>query len=81
MNSEQLLKLHELAVEILPEIQDSVQRIEANAPITQNHYGAYLNLLTPFAQDRVKLLVMSVALGKAGANIEGVSAALRLLEN
>lgn len=62
-----------------------VKHIEAKPPTTENHYGDYMSALAVIAK-RVSdkpasnvYLGIGVALQRAGANKQGVQAALRIM--
>ncbi len=60
-------------------LKESVARIEASIPTTQNHYGDYMRLMTEFVDDKTSRSILALALAQAGANPAGVAAALRVL--
>lgn len=62
-----------LAVDLVP----TVSKIEASAPTTQDHYGAYLSILT-VPDDEVSRKLMALVLIEAGANLGGVTSAMDL---
>ncbi len=68
-----MLFCNSMAVELKP----VVEVIEASDPITKDHYGRYLSILSQ-APTRDERLMFAVALRIAGANAEGVRAALNL---
>ncbi len=54
-----------------------VENIEAARPVTQNHYGRYLEIMLTF-EDVLMRKAVYMALSDAGANPQGVNAAARL---
>ena len=54
-----------------------VRKIEASPPITKDYYGDYLSVLSEFPKGNYRLAV-AIALMRAGANKQGVYAALSL---
>lgn len=69
------------AVSADPEIIKEVEKIEKGVKATQNHYGRYMALLSPYADDKLFLLGLAKGLIQAGANQIGVDSAMRLLVN
>ena len=63
--------------ELVPLVQPEVDRIEGSIATTQDNYGKYMHLLTPYERD-LRLMVSEACI-KAGANAAGVAAALRIL--
>jgi RNA binding exosome subunit len=63
--------------EALELVKPIVQRIEKSLPTTKNHYGDYMTVLS-MDKDPMQMKKMAALLILAGANKEGVSAALKL---
>jgi len=63
--------------ELVPLVQPEVDKIEGSIATTQDNYGKYMHLLTPYERD-LRLMVSEACI-KAGANAAGVAAALRIL--
>ncbi len=60
-------------------LKDAVASIEATSfPTTKNNYGTYMALMSQFCDDKGQAKILAVALIKAGANKEGVRAALKV---
>ena len=57
-----------------------VTDIEARIATTQYHYGDYMAALSQFNKSRTMLYIMSQAMVRAGADVEGVAWAVRLLK-
>ena len=74
LNPEQLALIKELAEDVRP----YVEKIEARPMTTKGHYGDYMGLLSQF-KDKVTQLAMAMACKEAGANVEGVDWAMRML--
>ncbi len=75
MNAEISKIIDELAADLRP----AIARLEAAPAATKGHYGAYMGIIGRIAQSNkgyAKLAVL--ALVRAGANVEGVSAAYKL---
>ena len=70
-------KHEQFIAELVPLVQSEVDRIEASIATTQDHYGKYMHLLTPY-ESGLRLMVSKACI-KAGANAAGVAAALRIL--
>ena len=73
---EQAIKMVRESAKILKPLVDE---IESSQPLTQDHYGRYLTILSKFADNKNKLGFYVAALRVAGANEFGVMAAYRLL--
>jgi hypothetical protein len=74
-------KLSEMLKELEPKASAMVKAIEAQPKVTKDHYGEYLTVLTR-AQDEHSLVaakVLAIALLKAGANQQGLRAALSIM--
>jgi RNA binding exosome subunit len=74
MTAEEQKKALNEALELVKPI---VKRIEASIPSTKNHYGDYMAVLS-MDKDPMQMKKMAALLILAGANKEGVSAALKL---
>ena len=68
-----------LAKELVVDLKPIVQSIETSIPTTKNHYGRYLSILMPLTSDSVKYYCTAKGLILAGANRQGMDAALRYL--
>ena len=65
-----------LAEDLRPE----VKRIEASPATTRGHYGDYMSMLSALAPDSPTMRkLVACALLEAGANVDGVRDALRVL--
>ena len=62
------------------DIIDTVKLIEGRIATTQDHYGDYMNFLTPYQSKATALYIISEALILAGANRKGVAWAIKLLK-
>ena len=73
-------KIEELSKDA--DIVKVVKDIEGGFKTTQNHYGKYLSLLTPYADAKYSAVfhIFSKALIRAGANSSGVSSAIQILK-
>ncbi len=72
-------KLQSLIDDIAKMMAPLVKEIEDGIKTTQNNYGRYGALLSQFSKgDKSKAKVISLALIKAGANVQGVENGLKL---
>jgi hypothetical protein len=74
-------KLSEMLRELEPEASAMVKAIEAKPMVTKDHYGEYLTVLSR-VQDEHSLMaakVLAIAMMKAGANQQGLRAALSIM--
>ena len=55
-----------------------VDGIEKSPKMTQNHYGRYMDILTQFGPDKNAIKLTALALLEAGANRDGLAAAMRI---
>jgi len=62
-----------------PDILEMVKTIESKMATTKGHYGDYMRVLDDYKKNRTMLNVMAQALIGAGANPEGVQAALGIM--
>ena len=79
MNKEAQNLLDNLAKELVVDLQPIVNDIESSIPTTKNHYGRYLSILMPLTADSVKYYCTAKGLILAGANRQGMNAALNYL--
>ena len=79
MKPEAKALLDNLAKELVVDLKPVVDKIEASTPTTKNHYGKYLNILMPLTGDSVKYYCVAKGLILAGANRQGMDAALKYL--
>ena len=63
-----------------PDIQDIVKRVEAKPETTQGHYGDYLGYLNMSGDPGIRT-IFARALIDLGADVRGVSGALRVLNS
>ncbi len=75
MTNEQAQAAIEGVIETLKPI---VKKIEGGPQLTKNHYGQYMGILG-MANDTEAREKLAACLVKAGANIEGIASALKLL--
>jgi len=68
--------ISKLANEFKPLLAD-IHNQDAN---TKNYYGDYLSILSQFADNKGKLKLIALSLMYAGANVEGVEAAVKILQ-
>lgn len=62
--------------DLAADLRATVRQIESGPETTQGHYGDYLSLLSHFPTDRQN--IVALALVRAGANVTGLGAAVRL---
>jgi hypothetical protein len=62
-----------------PDIIAVVRSIESGVKTTKGNYGRYMTVLTPFAQDRISLFVVSRAMLRLGADPYGIQWAIKLI--
>lgn len=62
-----------------PDIKNTVKSIEDGIKTTQGNYGKYMSFLSQFCDNKTSLMVMSMALVKAGADAFGVASAMRII--
>ena len=84
MTDEQKKRVEEIinSLAVDPSVIAAVHDIENDIPTTKNQYGRYMAILTPLSRDgngNGRLYVMAQALIRAGANKEGVSSAVGIL--
>ena len=61
------------------DVKPYVDKIEARPATTKGHYGDYMALLSQFQKDKVIMMAMAMACKRAGADIEGVNWALKMM--
>jgi hypothetical protein len=66
-----------MIADLAKDLREAVTDIEASIELTQNHYGAYLNILS-MAKDGLSKDILVLALIEAGANEQGVRDARKL---
>jgi hypothetical protein len=71
-------KLKQLVTDLAGDLRETVAKIEAKLATTQNHYGDYMALLSSIARDKNTAKIISMALVEAGANVQGVTSAMRV---
>ncbi len=69
--------LGQLLRDLVAELHETVEKIEAGPYLTKGHYGDYMALLSP-ADEYWKRKLVATALMLAGADRDGVADALRL---
>jgi len=74
----------ELAIDNMasdPDVIAAVKSIESDTlKTTQDNYGRYMSILSPFAESgRTMLYIMSQAMIRAGGNANGIAWAVKLL--
>ena len=62
--------------EVVEELRPTVTRIEARLATTRDHYGDYMQMLSPYPREQRSTI--AILLLKAGANQAGVRWAMRL---
>ena len=76
ISEEQKIKLIEvLGKEMVDELIKTVNKIETGIPLTKNHYGAYMAILSRFGSNKILIGNLLVLMG---ANRQGVQDALKL---
>ena len=76
MTKEDQIKLID---EIAEEIRPLVLKLEDTSQVTKNHYARYGSLLTELAgSDKTLARLYGLALKRAGANVAGINAAIRV---
>ena len=66
--------------ELAVDLASTVKSIETSIVTTQDHYGQYLAILSMYREKSLStVMIIAMALIKAGANEEGVHSALSLL--
>ena len=63
---------------LINDLKPLVKGLESGMELTKNHYGSYMSILGR-EQDRKRRLILAYCLQQAGANMEGVRSALRVL--
>ena len=63
---------------IAKDLEPVVSAIEASTPMTQHHYGRYMDILSRFGDDLNTKRLAALALLDAGANAMGVKAAMKI---
>ncbi len=64
---------------LVPDLKPIVDGIEDGIKTTQDHYGAYMNLIMVLGKDDKSVQgIIALALIKAGANESGVKSALKI---
>ena len=71
------IKIGQIIKDLAEDLRNDVARIEESVPTTKDHYGAYMLLISNMETDNMQMLV-AIALMKAGANQDGVRAALNI---
>jgi hypothetical protein len=72
-------KLDALVLDVANDLRGTVKDIENSIKTTQNHYGRYMSLIGQLAKgDKTTGNFIALALIEAGANRQGVTAALRV---
>jgi len=82
MTTEQKEKINQ-AVDMLAKDEDIitfVNKVESGIKTTKGNYGKYMQFLTNYADNNTMLYVVKEAIIKAGADIEGVNAAIGILK-
>jgi hypothetical protein len=69
-------ELQNVVISIADTIKPALDDIHANQPTSQNYYADYLRLLS-YKPERSK--VIAIAMLYAGANVQGVQAAMKLI--
>jgi hypothetical protein len=82
METETKNKLSDAIVQLSKDkdVIDVVSEIENGVKTTKDHYGKYMQFLTPYVKDKISLYVISEALKIAGGNAQGINSALILLK-
>lgn len=70
----------EFIQETAEDFKESVGKIESSLETTQNHYGDYLQILTPYVDQASWLILVAASLIRAGANKTGVLSAVKILK-
>lgn len=68
----------ELIDSLAEEVRPEVEKIEKSLPMTKNHYGKYMEILSLWEKENIRK-IMALSLVKAGANIQGVKDAMKIL--
>jgi len=76
LTEEQKSKLTEaLGKEMVDDLIKTVNKIETGLPLTKNHYGAYMRILSRFGANKILVGNLLVLMG---ANIQGIQDALKV---
>lgn len=74
------MNIREMVDDIAGDLRPQVKAIEESVPTTKNHYDRYMNILSLLGRSNDgQVLIVAMALIKAGANSNGVIAALRIV--
>ena len=75
---QQTMKPSQMAMidEVVEELRPAVTAIEARLATTRDHYGDYMQMLSPYPREQRSTI--AILLLKAGANQAGVRWAMRL---
>jgi len=73
-------KLKALIDGLAEDVKSTVASIESGIKTTKDNYGPYMNLISTLSKGDAKIAnVISLALIQAGANVNGVGSAMRIL--
>ncbi len=73
-------ELQTLLEDLAEDFRPIVNRIEESSPITQNHYGRYMELISSLGKGgENECLLFAAAIIQAGGNKAGVASAMKIL--